>query len=194
MAFVEVKKGPGRSATGVPRIRMSAHLSNGPEKPKSIGIYISLAVLEEAGIELYDVSHNTRQHLKIMEGTNDDAGFLMLVPHQDGYACTASKKVARTLSLAVSFSKFKHYVLNECPAPLVEVEFTTDAENHAILIQCPDWLRYNSLSVEAPKAQTVPPTKGVLRAELNAVAKDEFPNINRKQRRAAVSAVTRTMR
>jgi hypothetical protein len=49
----------------------------------------------------------------------------------------------------VSVTRFKHYVLNDTardiePAP---VEFTVDEKEHTILIQCPDWLRYNPLSV-----------------------------------------------
>jgi hypothetical protein len=103
-----------------------------------------------------------------------------------------------------SFTRFRHYIINEVPTPLMDVEFTYDAKDKTVLIQCPDWLRYNPLSVPQPavveeKKPVSPPTKAVVKdgkedvkGLLKQIAKD-IPDANRKQRRAAVSAVARRM-
>ena len=145
MPFVKVIKGMQgiRHETTSP-IRMGATLSTGAGKPKSLHIYIDDSIIPQLGIELMDA--NTRCHLALHEGTEQDAGFLMLIPDSSGYAVVASKQRSLTLSMAIAVSKIRHYVLNECPVPVTPVEFSI--EDHTILLQCPDWLRYNSLSLQ----------------------------------------------
>ena len=63
------------------------------------------------------------------------------------------------MSGGVSVTRFRHYVLNDTTQDIEPeaVEFTVDEEEHTILVQCPDWLRYNPLSVPAvAKPKPVP--------------------------------------
>jgi hypothetical protein len=124
---------------------MSARLAEGNQS-RSIGIYPTRQLLEDVGFDLSE-GKNTIFNLDVLEGIGDDVGFWMLVPDPKGYAITLSKPKAHTCSCSISISKLKHYVLNECPVPPTEVEYSIDAKEHSILVQLPDWLRFNPLSV-----------------------------------------------
>lgn len=213
MAFVKLEKSTrGGFHQDAVEIRMGAHLQS--KQGTSRGIYFSASerVIEQVGWKIGKGTRGTERqvcNVDIQEGVGEDAGFLLLSPSADmhnSYALGTTNDAARSYSMSISTVKLKHYVLNEVPVPTHPVEFTIDEKDHSILIQCPDWLRYDPATyveppkLEAPKPEVrpVPPTKAAksgkdddVKPLLKEIAK-EFP-INRKQRRAAVSAVARTL-
>jgi len=170
MAFVKVSKSAVGSKFSVPEIRMGSHLQS---NKVNRGIYfsISASVVEQAKWILVGTDSGTREkaNIDVLEGTGDDAGFLMLVQTSDGtgYSVGREKSKGMSVAFAVSYARMKHYVLNELPIEPHSVNFTIEADN-SILIECPDWLRYNPLSVkeEAPPSPP-PPTATVHDMRLN---------------------------
>jgi hypothetical protein len=156
MAFVKVNKSSvGAFNYGLPIIRMGSHLQS--EKQSSRAIYFSVTrpVIEQAGWKISGIKGSDDRvavAIAVHEGTGTDAGFLLLEEEEGGYRLGATRADKQTHSFAmnVSVSRLKHYVVND---PLIEksvqeVEFTVDEKEHTVLIQCPDWLRYNPLSVQ----------------------------------------------
>jgi hypothetical protein len=208
MAFKRVDKsavGGWRTDNDTPTVRMSCYLQD-DKQPRSVAFYINQVLIDLLGWKLQsDAKGRKSLHIDVHEGTGDDAGFMMLAEgDQRGYVMAASKAGSYTFSLNISFIRFRHYVINEVPTPLGDVEFTYDVNDKTVLVQCPDWLRYNPLSVpaeppklEAPKPE-VPPTKAAksgkaddVKGMLKEIAKDTA--LNRKDRRAVVAAVARRM-
>jgi hypothetical protein len=163
MAFVKIDKsatGGWRSDLSEPNVRMSCHLQD-DKTPRSVAFYINHVLIDKVGwTTTMDSNGRTSLSVAIHEGTGEDAGFLMLEESdaKNGYVLAVSKPGAFTYGMNASFTRFKHYVINEVPTPLMDVEFTYDAKDKTVLIQCPDWLRYNPLSVPEEKKPAVIPT------------------------------------
>jgi len=74
-----------------------------------------------------------------------------------------------------------------------EVEFTVDEKDHTVLIQCPDWLRYNPQSVPQPepapaKVETKDPRPTVVRL-VEEAEEPEPIRLNREERRRLAKKV-----
>jgi hypothetical protein len=203
MAFVKISKSSvGAFKDGLPIIRMGSHLQS--QKQSSRAIYFSLTrpVIDQVGWEIKSIEGTEERvavSVAIHEGTGTDAGFLLLEQEEGGYRLGSTRNDRQTYSFAmnVSVTRLKHYVVND---PLIEksvqeVEFTVDEKDHTILIQCPDWLRYNSLSVPQPepapvKVETKDPRPTVVR--LVEKAEEEKPEplkLNREERRRLAKKV-----
>ena len=85
--------------------------------------------------------------LGILEGTDNDAGFIMLVHNPVAYTFTAtafSKSDGRpsmsSFNCKVDLQAFKHYVPNVMPQPSAAMEFSADGP--ALLLQVPQWFVY----------------------------------------------------
>jgi hypothetical protein len=183
MTFTKVDKaasGGWRTVTDQPNVRMSCYLQD-DKHPRSVAFYINQVLIDALGWKLHtDPNGRKSLHVDIHEGTGEDAGFLMLTEgDQRGYVLAVSKAGALTFAMNIAFVRFKHYAINEVPAPLGDVEFTYDANDKTILIQCPDWLRYNSLSVKAEP----------VKAE-----KEELPKLNRRDRRHIATKIASRLR
>lgn len=203
MAFVKVEKGlTGSFRRDSIELRMGSHLQS--KTGTSRGVYLSLSrsLIDAVGWKKTspeDNVHRVMCMVEVQEGVGSDAGFLLLTEAKEGagYALGTTSKKARSFSMALTLSKLKHYILNDVPTPTEPVEFSI--EDRSILIQCPDWLRYNPESYdEPPKPEVkkpISPTKAAVeRKELvKAVAKED-PSLNHKQRRALVSVVTRALK
>jgi hypothetical protein len=212
MAFVKINKSfhIGRPAMGS-RIRMGSHLHGGAKEGPPRGIYISTTheIVKRVGWKL-DVVTSTRVSkdgsyldratcmITIQEGVGEDAGFIQLVEDRErGYILGSTKGSASSLAVNMGIGAFKHYVLNEVPVEPHEVDFTIDEEDHTILIQCPDWLRYNPQSYKAPvevkKEPQRPPTKApvIVRGDDGEVVELE---LNREQRRRIAKKIATAMR
>ena len=183
MAFVKLNKAPGFHSRLISpyEIRMGAHLQSAVNKTRGVYFGITPRVVEDVGWTIAETDTRKVLHVMLHEGVGEDAGFLMLVEDNDGYALGTVNKSGKSFSMSIAMMKFKHYVLNEVPVPPAPVEFTIDKEEKIILVQCPDWLRYNSLSYQEPEkpkpevrgTQRVPPTedKGVEPIHLNRTAR-----------------------
>lgn len=198
MAFVKIDKSPrGLYLAGEVMVRMGSH--NQGAKGTSRGIYFSITeeVVKQAGWNVIESDDGKRKHvlLDMQEGVGEDAGFLLLVASPDGkgYSVGTTTDHARSYSVSISLSKLRHYVLNEVPVPSHDVEFTIDEKEHTLLIQCPDWMRYNPLSYDEPKKVAAsPPTKAAAPVAREDAKAKPVP-INRKDRRAQVTAATRSL-
>jgi hypothetical protein len=102
----------------------------------------------------------------VLEGTGSDVGFLQIVADPRGYAVTGSKtKAGQSRNITVGVDRFNHYVLNE-PGPIPTAPVSFVLENGYMLIECPDWLKFNPLSVPQPEPVVAPePTRVVSRDE-----------------------------
>ena len=188
MAFTRVTKGStGTSSSGRSEdVRMGAHLQSGPGTSRGVYFSIPQSVAIKAGWTLVD-NANVRKgvHLVIDEGHGEDAGFLMLSEDPRGYACGASREGAYALAMSITAQRLRHYVLNDCPVETEPVEFSVDPKAGTVLIQVPDWLRYNPLTAPQPEAPPPRPTK----ATSNAGDVADIPKLNRSERRALASRV-----
>ena len=165
MAFVQINK----SAQGNPisnEIRMGSRLQSKTVPTRSIYFSISYDVAKRVGWEISSSTDSrTIIRMAVNEGTDEDAGFLLLSEDQQkGYILGAShiKLSEAALAGSVSVTRFKHYVLNDVTQDIEpeSVEFTVDEKEHTILIQVPDWLRYNPQSV--PQPELPPPVEAVV--------------------------------
>jgi len=164
MAFTQIAKSAMGAHANKHEIRMGSRFQSKSTSTRSIYFAITRAVVAQAGWTI-DVSGAERDIIQIAvnEGSEEDAGFLLLSEDTEkGYVFGTSRGVVgNSMAGSVSVTRFRHYVLNDMsqeiePAP---VEFTVDEKEHTILVQCPDWLRYNPLSVpNKPK----PPVKEVV--------------------------------
>jgi len=144
---------------------------------RSIYFAITRDVLAQVGwtLTVDDDEGGDREWIQVAvnEGSEEDAGFLLLTEDKSKGYVFGTNKGATGFSLAgsVSCSRFKHYVLNDTSIDIepAAVEFTVDEKEHSILIQCPDWLRYNPLSVPA-----VAKPKPVAKEVVAPVAKPTF--------------------
>jgi hypothetical protein len=85
----------------------------------------------------------------VQEGVGAESGFLQLVEDERGYTfSTSGKHRELAVSANITESNLAHYVLNEVPVTSSPVEFSIEDDGATILLQCPDWLRYNPLSYD----------------------------------------------
>jgi hypothetical protein len=179
------------------------------------------AVIEIVKWPIVEVTKDGRANVgfDVLEGTQEDAGFFLLVYNGEGYKSGASSANAGIFTLNISLPRLKHYVLNDHPPQNHElelVEFTCDENERTVLIQVPDWLRYNPLSVpqeeKVKEPEVAPPSHDVSVAKREAV--DDRPlhvttkrsngaevvvassgnSTNRQQRRVIASKVAHSLR
>jgi hypothetical protein len=199
MAFVKVSKSnTGASyGSGVEEVRLGYHLSNvGDRGGKSMYITITRALVDKLGwkVEQQDNGRNTMS-VTIHEGTYEDAGFLMFENTDTGYTLGTNSSTAgahHALSSSISISRIKHYAVNEPTEEKLTAacEFVINDDN-TILVQCPDWLRYNSASVPEQPVKVEP----VKEKEVLPIEEDEPPptkpkiTLNREDRRRIAKRV-----
>lgn len=178
MAFVKVDKSHrGMMHNLEPAVTMGSYLADGKvHKSKSIAFRISRPLVDQLGWPLKEGKIGISVH----EGTDTDKGFLQLV-HDDVAGYRGSQGTGRDndnqgISINVTADRFKHYVLNECPVSSNLVTHMVD--NGALIVECPDWLRYNPQSV--PEPEPAPPKV--------------TPTLNREQRRALATRVARNLK
>lgn len=219
MAFVKVNKSRmGTRPDENPNIRMGWHKQG--ETARGLYFGITRILVEEVGWRLVeqtpkDGSDQVRVAciIDVMEGIHEDAGFFMLTESETGYRLGTNKgsSSSASLSMNVALNRLRHYVINDAEIEVEphSVEFTIDSKDKTVLIQCPDWLRYNPLSVpdkepepppppqvEEVKTKEGPPTvrQRAMRAtnEVAAEVADVIP-LNRRERRRIASTVARTL-
>lgn len=193
MAFVKVdKSNRSYSLDNIPAVTMAAHLAEGKfHKGRSVSFRVSRALVDQLGWKATD----GRIRIGVFEGTDKDVGFLQLMVDPEGYSAALGEPGSKQgIGINVTIERFKHYVLNDCPVASMTVNFI--AEKDTLVVECPDWLRFNPLSVpqqEAPPPRPIQPARQGVKEIAKAVAKEELTNTNRKQRRAIVSAVARAL-
>ncbi len=151
MAFVTVEKirSGAIGAAGVPCVTMGAYLADGKaHKSKSVAIRITRLLVDLIG---WPIDGRTL-FLVVREGTDADKGFLQIMPDPQGRRTTQPTD-GQGFALTLAIASLKHYVLNECPVSSSVVQHMIDGD--ALIIECPDWLRYNPLSVPQPVAKEV---------------------------------------
>lgn len=151
MPFVKIDKSR-RASTGETVVSMGTYLADGKKHmTKSVAFRISAALLKQLGW----VISEGKIALGVHEGTGVDKGFLQLVLDPQGYRGSQGKETEEGAGIGISITsdRFKHYVLNECPVSAVIVAHTIDGD--ALVVECPDWLRYNPLSEPQPEPEKV---------------------------------------
>jgi len=157
MAFTQVVKGKtGIRTNEVPELRMGSRLQSKTTLTRSIYFALTRPLIEQVGWQI--LKHDAEREsirVAVNEGTAEDAGFLLLSEDlEKGYSFgTNVGRQGQSMASGVSVSRFRHYVLNDVSHDIEPeaVEFTVDEDEHTILVQCPDWLRYNPLSVPQPE-------------------------------------------
>lgn len=193
MAFVEITKlRPSFYGHNIPPIvTMGAYLADGKKHTsKSIIFRMTNALVEQLG---WTFDADDSLYVKVHEGNGPDAGFLQIVPSEPSVGArkiTRSKEASKRqgISVSISVDSMKHYVLNECPVAAAEQVFTVDGD--VLIIQCPDWLRYNPQSYKEPevKKPTTP------RPPTLEVVGDDDVHLNREQRRRLAKRVAGSLR
>jgi hypothetical protein len=170
MAFTKVEKlRTGGYGIVEPQVTMGAYLADGKKhKSKQVNFRISRTLVMQLGWEPED----NKLNILINEGSGSDKGFLQFMPDssKDARRVTIEPDSHQGISLNTTIESFKHYVLNECPVPSEVVTHVVDG--NALIIECPDWLRYNPLT--EPKPEPKPETKVV----------DMHPGRGRRRQRA----------
>lgn len=151
MAFVKVEKLHRGGYNGtVAIVTMGAYLADGKaHKSRSVNFRMTQPLIQQLGW----VPVERKLIVAINEGIDVDKGFLQITLDPNG------RRISQTLegqgfSLSATIESFHHYVLNECPVPSATVSHVID--NGALIIECPDWLRYNPASVPQPEPKQVP--------------------------------------
>jgi hypothetical protein len=169
MAFVKTKPKlrAGRGRTDA--VSMGVYLADGKDvERKSVTFRFSSSVLDKLGWKPVD---GKPFFVNVLEGTDTDTGFLQLAPDVDGYSVTgktaAPENSVQSRSITVGIDRFQHYVLNEPgPVPSAPVQYVIDGDT--MLIECPDWLRFNPLSVPQPEPVVAPHQTHVSREDHKA--------------------------
>ena len=199
MAFVKVNKSnTGASyGSGVEEVRLGYHLSNGGSRGgRSMYVTITRALADKLGwkVEQQDNGRNTMSVI-IHEGTYEDAGFLMFENAEAGYSLGTNGSTAgahHALSSSISMSRIKHYAVNDPSEEKLTAacEYVINDDN-TLLVQCPDWLRYNAASVPEQPVKVEP----VQVKEVLPIEDDEPPptkpkiTLNREDRRRIAKRV-----
>lgn len=204
MAFVKLPKGFKRVKTDELDVRMGSHRT---KVGRTLYLAISEGTVETLGWQVNrseSGKHRRVVRIAINEGVGEDAGFLQITEDIDiGYTLGADHKNAGSYATNLVATRLQHYLLNDDDVHVEKVEFSLDEKEKAILIQCPDWLRYNPQSYqepERPKLELTPPPKKEdkksSRPTLSVVDSDtgDSARLNRKQRRLAAQVLTRAMR
>jgi hypothetical protein len=152
MAFTRVEKlRTGLAGTTTPQVTMGAYLADGKKhKSKQISFRISRTLISQLGWEAED----GKLYIAINEGSGSDKGFLQLVPDKEGRRVSIEADTNQGIALNTVIESYKHYVLNDCPVPTHVVNHVVDG--NALIIECPDWLRYNPLSEPQPEPKPEP--------------------------------------
>jgi len=210
MAFVKISKSAvGARNLSVAELRMGSHLHTGQETGIPRGIYISMtpALVRQVGWAVEEVaSQRTNKtgetyvraicRITIHEGIGEDRGFLMLVEDENGYSLGTTRSVNTSYNTNIAAQALSHYVLNEVPVPPALVQFTVDEKEKTILVECPDWLRYNPLSVPASDTADTGTNKGKAVASHGQEVVVDLPGripTNRKERRQAGAVIARAL-
>lgn len=207
MAFVKIDKSLRGTAfeQGEPAVRMGTHRS---ESGKTIYFTITRTLVENLGWDIKSTEKRDTIRVAIHEGVGEDAGFWLIEEDLvNGYMLGGETGKRQAFTSNLMHSKFKHYLLNDDQVPVHDVEFVI--QDKAILVQVPDWLRYNpqsykeppKLELTPPPAQPIPrkedkkPSRPTIRlAQVNGEGdKQEIP-LNREQRRKITASVTRALR
>lgn len=205
MAFVKLEKGAtGRQYEGIEEVRMGSHRT---KVGRTVYLTFTRDVAERAGWTTQETPSRLQVMIRVNEGVGDDAGFLLLTEDKEnGYVMGAEKGKSHAFSTNLTYNRFRHYVLNDDNVNVHAVEFTVDEKDHSVLIQCPDWLRYNPQSYnepEKPKLELTPPEAREERKpsrptvslkEISGIdGKGKEVPLNRAQRRKIISGVTRAL-
>lgn len=171
MAFVKIDKAMRASAIDdMPVVTMGAYLADGKaHKGKSITFRITRALISQLGWEIV----GDKLRIGVFEGTDKDVGFLQLMPDQHGYVASCEAETKQGASISVTYDRFKHYVLNESPVPSHNVNHIVNG--NALVVECPDWLRFNPQSVPKPEPEPV-------------------HHLNRQQRRIAAARIASSLK
>ena len=202
MAFVKLDKGMRRVRDGITEVRLGAYRG---KQGRVVYISISAAAIEAAGWTVKQSETNTKRktvNVMINEGVGDDAGFWLLTEDDEfGYALGADHTNSGALCSSILVARFKHYLLNDEHVSVNPVEATVDEKEHTILVQVPDWIRYNPQSyTEPPKLVLTPPkedkkpSRPTIRVVVDEEKEEDEPPLNRRQRRLAASVLTKAMR
>lgn len=202
MAFVKLDKGMRRIREGMSEVRLGAYRG---KQGRVVYISVSHAAIEQAGWTIHEGKTDTKRksvNVMINEGVGEDAGFWLLSEDNEfGYVLGADHEKSGALVTSILVARFKHYLLNDEHISVHPVEATVDEKEHTILVQVPDWIRYNPQSYqepEKPKLVLTPPKedKKPSRPTLNVVTKDDDDGIvlNRRQRRLAANVLARAMK
>jgi hypothetical protein len=166
MPFVKIiKSAIGARHNTIEEIRMGSRFQSAKQSSRSIYISLTRSVIERLGWKLTatEDSKDGRVYvtMAVNEGTVEDAGFWLLVEDEKGYVAGSGKgnTSGQSFGCGLSLTRLQHYVLNDTAQEMAPepVEFTIDEKEHTVLVQCPDWLRYNPLSVPEPEKKPVPP-------------------------------------
>jgi len=207
MAFVRIEKSNvGQWANRGPEIRLGLNMQS-DKVARSVYIAMTPATVAEVGWAVKQTdSGRTYVRIEVHEGTYEDQGFLMIVQSEMGYVLGTNKGNITTghegssLTCHISMSKFKHYVPNELiDVPPVPVEYTVS--DGGLLVQCPEWLRYNPLSLPPPPVKEAAsphphptiPTRVLARAAVDEQFKGSLPPLNRMQRRRLATTLAKTV-
>ena len=179
MAFVKVEKlRTGIGNTDEPIVTMGAYLADGKaHKSRSINFRFTATLITQLAWPVID----RRIGMTLNEGIDADKGFLQVVYDMDGGRRTTQGEGKQGFSLGMAVEGFHHYVLNECPVSSGIVSHVID--DGALIIECPDWLRYNPASVPEPNH---------IEVTLPGKLRDGQPN--RAQRRVIAKSVERSLR
>ena len=201
MPFVQMSAARHRMTRGVtdPIIRMGSQLANG-KHPRLVSISISKPALASVGFTTFSETTNTRCRMRIDEGWGSDAGFWLFTPlpydtAELAYACTSGKSSASALQIAIAMSAITHYVLNEKPIDMHDIEFS--AQDKSLLVECPDWLRYNPQSLTNEQLALIkvpnyvpPPDNEATKATVTAPSDLK---LNRQERRRLSSGIAKAL-
>jgi hypothetical protein len=171
MPFVEIKRGQSAKGEVGDAVAMGVYVADGKEiKTRSVIFFISRSVAAKLGWEIIDHRFPVTLH----EGVGSDQGFLMITPGVDGQGYTATggnKSTHRTaLKFAVVAQKFNHYTLNDTRVATHPVTYVID--NNSLIIECPDWLKFNPLTAPLEPA---PEPKPETRVSISTPQPHVFP-------------------
>ena len=199
MAFVKVSKSnTGNSYTsGAEEIRLGYHLASGGNRGgRSLYVTVTRSLAEKLGWEINTL--DTGRHtvlVTIHEGTYEDAGFLMFENTETGYTLGTNAAVSgsnHSFSASISITRIRHYAVNDPTEEKLTgaCEYVINDDN-TLLVQCPDWLRYNPASVPEQPVVVEP----VKVKEVLPIEDDEPPptkpklQLNREDRRRIAKRV-----
>jgi hypothetical protein len=178
MAFVKTKPKLRAGRNVVDTVSMGVYLADGKKVDrKSVVFRFASTVLDKLGWQPTDEKPVL---VNVFEGTDTDVGFLQLVPDAEGYSVTGkiSQSSNQSRSISVGIDRFTHYVLNE-PGSVPSAPVQYVVEGNTLLIECPDWLRFNPLSVE-PKVTEImapQPTKDAAQHKTHVPRSETFEEL-----------------
>ena len=159
MAFVKINKPQkGSRAVGY-QVTMASYLGGDKNAMKSKSIVFSISGELVEALGWADDTKPT--NIQVMEGVGPDQGFLKLVSADNGYRLSAKRMLKSpsgrtyTANLTSAAGAYQHYVLNECPVSSSLVNHIVDDDG--LLVEVPDWFRFNPASVSPAETTRVEP-------------------------------------